>query len=67
MDSSSFKPGDLVKLDPVWYSQETVDKCGLGLYLEYKNGWDYIYWFKAGAGSRARRAGAVAGGLIKIG
>ena len=39
-------PGDLVTLDPNVYLTDTVEYYGLGLYLEFKNGYHWVYWFK---------------------
>ena len=45
-EKEMIKPGDLVKLNPKYCSQENINYYGLGLYLESKPGLDCVYWFK---------------------
>ena len=54
------KPGDLVRLDSTRHSKEIVEYYGLGLYLERKDSWDCVYWFKRRSVDRrsARWSGA---------
>ena len=52
----SIKPGDLVRLDSTRHSKEIVEYYGLGLYLERKDSWDCVYWFKRSSVARSLNA-----------